>query len=102
MKLTTLQCPLEEGGMALPNIRRYQIACLCSYFWHWFKDDPSSMWLALEGAPVAPFLSETFYMPLRNGSALLKGQSHFTKFLESLEINKKIKRVLYLFSLPST
>ena len=57
LKLTTLQRPFEEGGLAVPNIiytKIYQIACLCSYIWHWFRGDPDSTWLTLEATPVAP------------------------------------------------
>lgn len=57
LKLTVLQRPPEEGGLGVPDIKRYQIACLCSYFWHWFKDDPDSTWLTLEAASDPyPFL----------------------------------------------
>uniref|UniRef100_A0A3Q1EEL5 Reverse transcriptase domain-containing protein n=1 Tax=Acanthochromis polyacanthus TaxID=80966 RepID=A0A3Q1EEL5_9TELE len=54
LKLAVLQRPLEEGGLGVPDIKRYQVACLCIYLWHWFKEDPDSTWLLLEAHPVTP------------------------------------------------
>lgn len=59
LNLQKLQSPLRDGGLVLPNIKFYQLACQCYYLWEWFRNDPHSTWLKMEAVPFQP-------IPLRN------------------------------------
>uniref|UniRef100_A0A671WYD5 Reverse transcriptase domain-containing protein n=1 Tax=Sparus aurata TaxID=8175 RepID=A0A671WYD5_SPAAU len=54
LKLQKLQLRLEEGGLSLPKIKYYQLACLGRYLWEWFRNDPRSTWRSIEAAPLDP------------------------------------------------
>uniref|UniRef100_A0A3Q1BZS2 Uncharacterized protein n=1 Tax=Amphiprion ocellaris TaxID=80972 RepID=A0A3Q1BZS2_AMPOC len=49
LKLQKLQLRVGDGGLSLPNIKYYQLACLGRYLWEWFRNDPRSTWLSIEG-----------------------------------------------------
>uniref|UniRef100_A0A3Q1BKU0 Reverse transcriptase domain-containing protein n=1 Tax=Amphiprion ocellaris TaxID=80972 RepID=A0A3Q1BKU0_AMPOC len=59
LKLQKLQLRVGDGGLSLPNIKYYQLACLGRYLWEWFRNDPRSTWLSIEATPLDP-------IPLRN------------------------------------
>lgn len=97
--------PPEEGGLGVPDIKRYQIACLCSYFWHWFKDDPDSTWLTFEAAPVTPIpLRNILYISKKRISLNVKRNFILQNSLKIWRLTRKLEnqRVSFFSSLLST
>ena len=48
LKLAKLQLPLSQGGLALPNIRLYQVASQFRYLVDWVQSDLDSVWHDIE------------------------------------------------------
>ena len=46
--LAKLQLPLGQGGLAVPNIRLYQVASQFRYLADWVRNDLDSVWLDIE------------------------------------------------------
>ena len=46
--MTKLQMSVEQGGLAVPNIRFSQLAAQLRYIAEWINNDPESVWLDLE------------------------------------------------------
>ena len=43
-----MQSPLHQGGLAVPNIKLYQLASQFRYLVDWIRNDPDSVWLDIE------------------------------------------------------
>lgn len=50
LKMSKLQLPSHKGGLDVPNIRLYQLACQLRFVADWLKNDPGSIWLDLEAS----------------------------------------------------
>ncbi|CAM4619295.1 unnamed protein product [Leuciscus chuanchicus] len=48
--MSKLQLPSHKGGLDVPNIRLYQLACQLRFVADWLKNDPGSIWLDLEAS----------------------------------------------------
>ncbi|KAM4555699.1 uncharacterized protein PAE49_014677 [Odontesthes bonariensis] len=48
--MAKLHMSVEQGGLAIPNIRLYQLAAQLRYIADWNNNDPESVWLDLETA----------------------------------------------------
>ena len=48
LKMATLQMPSSEGGLDLPNFRKYQICAHMRYIYDWFFSNNTSVWLDVE------------------------------------------------------
>ena len=48
LKLAKLQLPSGQGGLAIPNIRLYQVASQFRYLVDWVRNDSDSVWLDIE------------------------------------------------------
>lgn len=52
---------VEQGGLAVPNIRLYQLAAQHRYIAHWSNNDLESVWLDLESVNVGNDLSSLLF-----------------------------------------
>ena len=50
IKLATLCLPSLEGGLDLPDIRKYQLSAHLHFITDWIHKDPTSLWLDIEGS----------------------------------------------------
>lgn len=48
LNLAHLQLPVERGGLAVPDIKLYQLSCLDINIQDWFQEDLKSTWLDIE------------------------------------------------------
>lgn len=60
LKMAKLQMSVEKGGLAVPNVRLYQLAAQLRYVADWINGDSESVWLDLEtlnaGSPLPSLL----------------------------------------------
>lgn len=72
LKMAKLQMSVEKGGLAVPNIRLYQLATQLRYIADWINDDPESVWLDLEtlntGSPLPSLLLALDLKKIKNVS----------------------------------
>lgn len=57
LKMSKLHMSVEQGGLAVPNIRLYQLATQLRYIDEWINNDPESVWLDLESVNAGNGLS---------------------------------------------
>lgn len=68
LSLATLCLPLAEGGLDLPNVRKYQLSAHLRYITDWIREDPMSIWLDIESSMSKIPLSNLLFIrkPITN------------------------------------
>ena len=61
LKMTKLHMSVEQGGLAVPNIRLYQLVAQLRYIAEWINNDPDSVWLDLESVNAGNGLSSLLF-----------------------------------------
>lgn len=61
LKMAKLHMSVEQGGLAVPNIRLYQLVAQLRYIAEWINNDPDSVWLDLESVNAGNGLSSLLF-----------------------------------------
>lgn len=92
LKLSRLQLPVGMGGLAVPNIKLYQLACQCRYIRDWFQEDPESTWLDIESEKTFPIpLKNILYTSKERASSAIKGDFLLQNTLKVWRLIRKIE-----------